>query len=378
MHRSWIISLIALLCISILLIINLSYGNIEANSWVTRTSMPPDSYGGQAVGVNGKIYVIGGFYGGLIYSANNVYDPSTDNWTALTPTPEGVITNSLVAYQNKIYSIGANTTEVYDISTDSWKAKTPMPTGTTGSGNIVNGEIYVISGYNSANQQISINEVYNIANDSWTTKTSIPIPVSVYASTVCDGKIYIIGGQNPSLGSSSMNVDFTQIYDPSTDTWSMGAPMLTHVLAPTAGATTGVMAPARIYLFGGFSSDTNFQSVDYHTTNLTQVYDPKNNTWTYGAQMLSPRTDFAVANVNDKFYVLGGSNVGLGAPYVLNNEEYIPFDYNFPQQPNSTPPKSPTVPELSWLVILPLLLSLFAVAVVLRHRKSVDGIRMRS
>ena len=38
--------------------------------------------------------------------------------------------------------------------------------------------------------------------------------------------------------------------------------------------------------------------------------------------------------------------------------------------PTQTPSPTPTVPELSWLVIVPLLLSVFAVAVVVRHRKT--------
>jgi len=39
--------------------------------------------------------------------------------------------------------------------------------------------------------------------------------------------------------------------------------------------------------------------------------------------------------------------------------------------PNSVSPNpTPTVPEISWLVILPLLLSVFSVAVILRHRKT--------
>ncbi len=41
-------------------------------------------------------------------------------------------------------------------------------------------------------------------------------------------------------------------------------------------------------------------------------------------------------------------------------------------KPSASPFPSPTVPELSWLVILPLLLSVFAVVVVLRHRKTFD------
>jgi N-acetylneuraminic acid mutarotase len=333
------------------------------NTWETKTSMPNNAYGDEAVSINGKIYIMNGFS-----SNNNEYDPLTDNWTSKTPMPN-LTSFTMVSYQNKIYCIDALTTEIYDPLKDSWETKTAMPISITGKANIVNGEIYVISGYNypSANQLMGINEVYNIANNSWTTKKSIPYPVSAYASTVCDGKIYIIGGQDPALGDKSMNVDFTQIYDPSIDAWSMGASMPTHVLDPTAGATKGVMAPKRIYLFGGFSSDTNFQSIDYHTTNLTQVYDPENNSWTYGAQMLSPRTDVAVVNVNDKLYVLGGSNVGLGAPYVLNNEVYKPLGYHLSQQTTSTPTSS--IPEMPYCALLVVLIFGVGAAIALVSKK---------
>ena len=348
-NRSFNLAILALFLISMTIQIELVSAYSE-NIWETKTSIPNNAYGDKAVSVNGKIYVMNGFS-----SNNNEYDPLTDNWTSKTPMPN-LTSFTMVSYQNKIYCIDALTTEVYDPLSDSWETKTAMPISITGIANIVGGEIYVISGYNypSANQLMGINEVYNIANDSWTTKKSIPYQVSAYASTVCDGKIYIIGGQDPALGINIQNVDFTQIYDPTTDAWSMGASMPTHVLDPTAGATIGVMAPKRIYLFGGFSSDTNFQSIDYHTTNLTQVYDPENNTWTYGAPMLSPRTDFAVVNVNDKLYVLGGSNVGLGAPYILNNEVYTPFGYDLSQQPTSTTSPSPTLPEFPSWIILPL------------------------
>jgi hypothetical protein len=48
---------------------------------------------------------------------------------------------------------------------------------------------------------------------------------------------------------------------------------------------------------------------------------------------------------------------------------FFNIDTTSPNPTASTSP-TPTVPELSWLVIVPLLLSIFAVAVVMRHRKT--------
>ena len=77
--------------------------------------------------------------------------------------------------------------------------------------------------------------------------------------------------------------------------------------------------------------------------------------------MLSPRVEFAVANVNDSLYVLGGSNVGLGAPYVLNNEQYYPLGYGtFELMPTSTP-NFPLIQ--SWLQ--PLIIAVVILAVII-------------
>ena len=46
--------------------------------------------------------------------------------------------------------------------------------------------------------------------------------------------------------------------------------------------------------------------------------------------------------------------------------------------PASSPTSTPAVPELSWLIIVPLLLSVLSVAVILRHRKSMKIGRWRA
>jgi len=117
---------------------------------------------------------------------------------------------------------------------------------------------------------VALNEVYDVANDSWTTKKPIHYPVDSYASAVVDGKIYVISGFE-GLYHGTL-VDYTQIYDPTTDSWSMGASLPESLRDGAAGATTGTLAPKRIYVIGG--------GPEMVALNFTQVYDPENDSWT--------------------------------------------------------------------------------------------------
>jgi N-acetylneuraminic acid mutarotase len=71
--------------------------------------------------LNGKIYVIGG-YDGKPSNKINVYDIATDKWSDAIKMPFGVSANSVVAYDNKVYTFFDYTTQtmvgVYDPSTN--------------------------------------------------------------------------------------------------------------------------------------------------------------------------------------------------------------------------------------------------------------------
>ena len=326
------------------------------NSWTTMAAMPtPRAAHGVAV-VNGKIYVIGGNKIGIWLSTNEMYDPATNTWTTKTPMPTPRSSFGVAVYQNKIYVIGGalgvylgytGVNEVYDPATDTWETKTRMPTSRKGLyAKVVDGKIYLIGG-NIGGQyhSVSVNEVYDPATDTWTTKASIPTGVYGYASAVVDNKIYVIGGHDAVLGYET-SYNLNQVYDPETDTWAFGNPIPVAAWGVAAGATTGVMAPKRIYI--------PFNESNY-------VYDPEKDVWTTSTPMPTPRFGFGVAVVNDVLYAIGGYG---DYNYRNENEQYIPFGYGTVPPPDTTPPF-----PITWIIAATAIIAIVGAAFLVYFAK---------
>ncbi|PVX26216.1 MAG: hypothetical protein CW691_02085 [Candidatus Bathyarchaeum sp.] len=287
------------------------------DSWVTLEPLPTTRRDLRVATMNGKIYVIGGRNDDGYLSTNEEYDPATNTWTTKTPmlTPRSDF--GIAVVNDKIYCIGGiidfdwsgygkgiltAVNEVYDPATDTWDTLTSMPTKRQRpTANVVNGKIYLIYGFQYQNlpppqtrTELDVNEVYDPETDSWTTKTSMPYTPYGPASATIDNKIYVIGGFKSNL---------TQIYEPESDSWSQGAPIPTAVALAGAAATSGEMAPKRIYVIGGYPSGAEVR--------LNQIYDPETDTWSSGSQMPTARHSLGVAVVNDVLYSIGGGGLLL-------------------------------------------------------------------
>jgi N-acetylneuraminic acid mutarotase len=368
-----------------------SSNDVAENTWESKAPVPTGTRFGVAV-VNGKIYAIGGYTtqgGGSTFSnMNQFYDPANDAWTnILAPMPIARRNFGIAVYQDKIYVIGGENRshaipgpnfvdysmdgvtgviEVYDIATNTWGNKTPMPTPRNYlQANVVDGKIYLIGGlsqqkleYPSSPHSSNLTEVYDILTDSWTTMLPIPTPVWGYASAVVNDKIYIISGWCGNSSSSSRQSaslsNQVQIFDPKTNTWSQGKPIPTPIVLAGAGATTGVVAPKRIYVVGGCPiANTQLQG----GINATQVYNPQTDTWSSGAEMPTKRSGLAVAVVNDVLYALGGADLSL----TNANEQYAPIGYGTPEPtPSSTP--TPSIQPTTGNIAIVVTLAIIAVA----------------
>jgi N-acetylneuraminic acid mutarotase len=313
------------------------------NSWKTMKPMPTARVGLSVAVVDGKIYAIGG--NTVINGAvNEMYDPETDTWTTMEPMPTPRADFAIAVYQKKIYCIGGvgfgqgfnvtGKTEVYDPTTNTWETKASMPTPRHSlEANVVNGKIYVISGEIDARHVSTKNEAYDPKTDSWYTVVpeSIPTGLHSYSSAVIDDKIYIIGGMTEyGIDPFSPPTNKPLIYNAQTDEWTKGESLQYLITSGAATATTGVNAPQRIYVIGGYQWVYSTTSkVSGQISGQVSVYDPITKTWTFGEDMPTSRVGLAVAVVNDKIYAIGGYESDFSASAV--NEQYTPIGYKEPK-----------------------------------------------
>jgi N-acetylneuraminic acid mutarotase len=296
------------------------------NTWVEKEPMHQARSGLGVAVVNGKIYAIGGTTlsyisytslqdtGGIV-GTNEEYDPAKDNWTYKASMPVPLVGFITAVCQNKIYCIDGNVNEVYDPATDMWENKSAITIPEGGQANVVDGKIYMISQ--------SSTQVYDPVNDCWTTKAPMPIAQAGFVSAVVDNKIYVIG---PTVRQFS---SLTQIYDTEKDSWSQGLhPSPLNAYYTAAVATSGVMAPKRIYALG-LVGEISVEVV----TGGVDVYDPASDSWSHGAYMPTHRAGFGAAIINDLVYVIGGrvqtnSDIfGTNYTEYATNEQYTPFGY---------------------------------------------------
>ncbi len=304
-----------------------------SDSWITKAPMPEAIVGHGVAVVDGKIYVIGGSnYDVWVVNSTFQYDPVADTWRTKSSMPTSRSNFGIAVYEGKIYCIGGDVgtdrpvptdiTEIYDPITDTWETRAPMPTARYDlAANVVEGKIYLIGGFDYIGPYcLNITEVYDPATDTWTAKASMPTGVMSYASAVLDNKIFVLAGR-VYTDTSGYDCNLTQIYDPILDSWIYGPDLPEPVTYATSAVTSGIMAPKRIYVLGGR------QVLD--AVNFTQIYDPTSDTWITGTPMPTTRCRFGAAVIDDKIYAIGGLT-GWFESLTTANEQYTPKDYQKP------------------------------------------------
>ncbi len=229
--------------------------------WSRKTDVPSPGVGsnfGSAAAVAGRIYVFGGILGPpgitVTHRALWIYDVGTDRWSRGADLPTDNFGAAVAAIGGKIYlAYGSGfltQTWQYDPAADTYtrRADAPfIPQTSRLHGVNLNGELHALAGGFGGTSHV----IYNPTLDQWRVGPDIPLGVTDPAVGVLGGKVLVVGGQPQAL---------TQIFDPSSNTWTQGAPIIgaTGGLDNTQGAVLG----KTFHVVGGLSQ--GFAPTDAH------------------------------------------------------------------------------------------------------------------
>jgi N-acetylneuraminic acid mutarotase len=289
-----------------------STGQKVETTWIARASMPTIRVYCCADTVNGKIYAMGGTFGGLDLAINEEYDPATNTWSIKAPIPAIRSEHAIGVVNGKIYVVGGRAGGVnystvvleYDPVANSWATKAPMPTGRNFLGvGVVNGKLYAIGG-TAGGPELDVVEEFDPVANTWATKVSMPTARHLFGTGVANGKIYALCGTSQTASPAAVNEEF----DPVLNTWSSKAAV---PVARNSLAACGLNG--KIYSIGGSSN-----------SNEVQEYNPALNTWQQRVSTVAGRELHVAAVVNQSIFAIGG--VSASALTGLN-EEYSPATF---------------------------------------------------
>jgi len=135
-----------------------------------------------------------------------------------------------------------------------WMRKSDMPISASGIGTgIIDGKIYVISGWHTPGAPIRAFQVYDTQADTWTVKPDLPSSIfaePVYYSSVCviKNEVYVLGGFQDGNSSYLNPAETLKVFNLASNSWVLRAKM------PTArGWIASVVLNNKIYAMGGLA-----------------------------------------------------------------------------------------------------------------------------
>nr|WP_293131812.1 kelch repeat-containing protein [Moritella sp.] len=255
-----------------------------------------------------RIYVSHG-YAGVDTGDLRAYDIDTNTWLTLASS-ENIRSEGVgVSHGGMLYCLGGRNTsvldlvEAYDPSTNSWTTLPSMNTARAGlAASVVGNRIYTFGGNTDGfgpcnGPGLHVAEVYDISSGIWTSITAPPIVVTHAVSVEKGGNIYLFGG----CSDGTTAISDTQIYDPVTDTWSVGAPM------PTARASMAVgVLGNTIYAIAGWDGTTG-------NLDAVEAYNRNKDTWSIKTAKPRSVSEVFAASHNGKLYVPGSGAFGASS-----------------------------------------------------------------
>jgi N-acetylneuraminic acid mutarotase len=300
-----IISFVVAVCGAVFLHTQASQAQL-GTSWTNKANLLKQGRSFGVAVLNGKIYLAGGYCGSLCELATlDEYDPVGDTWTHKANMQTVRYAPAAAALNGQVYAMGGYTStsglpyvvfasvEAYDPSADSWTNKASMSQARFAFQAVtLNGKIYAIGGnVSSDGTSTSAAEMYDPVLDLWSRVADMPTGRVSFAAAALNGNIYVIGGRI-----NNTEIPEVWIYNPTANAWTVGARI------PTARETVGAIAfSGQILALGGtVPGGVPVAAVEQ--------YNPGCNVWMPQAQLPASRNECYAAVISNTAYVFGGYN----------------------------------------------------------------------
>jgi N-acetylneuraminic acid mutarotase len=270
----------------------------------------------------GKLYLMGGR--GI--KPVDVFDPKTNTWTALAPTPFEIHHFTPVSFDGKIYIVGGFTGQypeetplthvyTYDPKSNSWIKVLEIPKERQRGGagvTIYNNKIYIVNGitFGHTSGTCALFDVYDPKANTWTVLPDAPSIRDHSAATIVDNTLIAMGGRNTSYHEPedfqaffkkvNNSVDY---FDFKTNKWGT---YKTEHPAPAAGGGC-VVLNGKIFYIGG---ETGLEKAN----NQVFAFDIKNASWTQKTFLNRGRHGTNAVILKNKIYIAAGSGNRGGGP----------------------------------------------------------------
>jgi N-acetylneuraminic acid mutarotase len=301
---------------------------------------------GEVVGVaiDKSLFVFGGLNdaaGEVPYGAAFRFDSEGSGWAILRDMPQAAHHLMASAHHGKIYIFGGFTlgnepkmswqpTEAaweYDPSNNTYRKLAPLPRARgAGYAVTVGDKIYVIGGVCSSVDGKTTKPIplatpggqtvtgfvdeYDPRTNTWKQRASMPTPRNHYLAAAIDGKIYALNGRTGSVFVNMASItDLIEMYDPGQDTWTLVGRCPTN-----RGDVNGAAYNGRIYVTGG----------EYETAKIKESfwafesYRPSSQSWETLPHIQITRHGFAAGFIGNTLHVVGGSFQSDGMPGVYS------------------------------------------------------------
>ncbi|XP_077291757.1 kelch-like protein 28 [Arctopsyche grandis] len=231
------------------------------------------------------------------------YNPSSKKWyhfcrigEKITEFSSVILGNTLMMFGGLVQDEITNRVRCLNLVT---KELTELPTMNVkrrlSTAALVDGQIFLIGGFNRENGSLNSVEQFNPIAQTWKFVSPMNFKRHVHASVVYGNNIYVIGGRNDELRLNSV-----EVYCTKSDEWR-----IVSSINSKRSRLAAVSVEDSIYAIGGIDGSS--------ITDSMERYNPKNDTWTPITNLPEKKCEHCAVTYKNKIICFGG----WGSPSIL-------------------------------------------------------------